>query len=67
LAQETSIPDQIAAVLSSGARTVKDLAAELGMEDKPNQVRSILNKNKGRFIQVETNLGAPHWGIAHHD
>lgn len=69
LAKETNIPDQIAAVLSDGALDILSIGDELGMtEDKQhNQIRSILNKGKGRFVRVELGIGPAKWGLAHHD
>ena len=62
LAETLTLKARIEAALTHGAKTVKDLAEELNTSDA--NVRYKLNQFKDRdFIQLETNLGTPKWGM----
>ena len=62
LASTLSLKARIESALGKGAKTTKELAAELDTTE--GTVRTKLNEWKGKsFIQVGTNLGNVQWGL----
>lgn len=56
-----TVSDQVAALLEEESLTVKDISEATGKTE--NAIRTVLNRYKDRFVQIEHNEGAPKWGI----
>ncbi len=62
--ERMSQPDQIAAALRTGARTVREIADATGLSE--NHVRAILCRYPSRFVRVgqaEGRARAGRWGL----